>query len=107
MKFTSENAKEMQLKAAQKRKENTERRAILREILYEELQKPASMGSSETLAHYYVKKAMQNIVNSVTLEDLERMQKILGENWLKIKIEDARNPEDIAAEIMNGNGGEN
>lgn len=98
-KFNSETAKEAQKKSAAQRKKNNERRAILRELLYSELTKPASKGSDDMLALYYVKKALQGIVNNPTLEDIERMQRILGENFLKIEIEET-NPAAKLAEII-------
>lgn len=78
----------MQLRSAAKRKENNERKAIIRDWLYSELSKPASAGGGDTLGLYFVKKALQGIVATVTLEDIERMQRILGESSLNIKLEE-------------------
>lgn len=89
MKITKNNARDMQLRSAAKRKENNERKAIIRDWLYSELSKPASSGGGgDTLGLYFVKKALQGIVATVTLEDIERMQRILGESSLNIKLEE-------------------
>lgn len=99
MPITKDNAREMQLKSAEKRKENNERKAIIREWLYSELSKPASSGSGDALGLYFVKKALQGIVSTVTLEDIERMQKILGESSLNIKLEETDPAANLAALI--------
>lgn len=88
MPITKKNAREMQLKSAAKRKENNERKAIIRDWLYSELSKPESSGSGDALGLYFVKKALQGIVATVTLEDIERMQRILGESYLNLKLEE-------------------
>ncbi len=85
-KFTKETAVEYQRRSAKKRKENRERRAIIREMLYEELNKPASSGSSDTLGLHFVRKALQGAIDNVKLEDLERIQRILGENNINLNI---------------------
>lgn len=99
MKITKDNAREMQLKSAEKRKENNERKAIIRDWLYSELSKPASSDSGDALGLYFVKKALQGIVSTVTLEDIERMQKILGESSLNIKLEETDPAANLAALI--------
>ena len=99
MQITKENARALQLKSAKKRKENNERKAIIRDWLYCELSKPASSGSDDSLGLYFVKKALQGIVATVTLEDIERMQRILGEGSLNIKFEDTDPAANLAALI--------
>lgn len=77
--FTKENARENQRKSAEKRKENTARRRAMHEILRDELTKPVTEGSKMTKLEWLIAKAISNTKEEVNLQDLQRLQELLGE----------------------------
>lgn len=104
--FTKENAREMQARGTKVRKENTARRKAVAHVLADLLSKPVSEGSKVTKLEWLVARAIDNTRDDVGLSDLLKIQELLGEKQMTFNFE-SRKPEDVAAEIMNGNGGEN
>lgn len=97
--FTKENARENQLKGAQKHKENTARRKALREILFDELAKPVSKDSKITKLEWLVMKAIENTREEVELADLLKIQELLGEKQMTFNFEN-RKPSEVARDIL-------
>lgn len=97
--FYSERAREMQKRSVEKRRKNSEFKAILGPKLRQELQKKAGNGSDDTLADYFVKKALSEILKSVTLKDLLMLQELLGEKQMTFNFEN-RNPSEVARDIL-------
>lgn len=64
--FTSDNAKEMQLKGAKKRKENTQKRKLMSQIYVEFLEKKYNVkvgdGTKKITGSELVKEAMKKII---------------------------------------------
>ena len=103
--FTKDNAREMQRRGAASRKENTARRKAVAHVLADLLSKPVSEGSKVTKLEWLVARAIENTRDDVGLSDLLKIQELLGEKQMTFNFE-SRKPEDVAAEIMNGNGGQ-
>lgn len=97
--ITKGNAREMQLLGVKKRKENAERRRLLREILSEELSKPVAEGSGLTKAEWLVAKMVQNLREDIKPSDLETLQRILGEAVTKMEV-NTRPPEEAFIAMM-------
>ena len=80
--FSTESAREMQLRSASARKENR----TLADVLRQELQKKAASGSPMSKLEYLVAKAIENHAKgALSLKDLTYLQKLLGEDVLNIK----------------------
>lgn len=79
--FSTETARDMQLRSAEARKENR----TLSEVLKRQLLQKAAQGSELTKLEYLVAKALDNhSKGTLTLKDLTYLQKLLGEDTLNI-----------------------
>ena len=80
--FSTETARDMQLRSASARKENR----TLADVLRRELEKKAASGSEMTKMEYLVAKALENHSRGhLSLKDLTYLQRLLGEDTLNIK----------------------
>lgn len=77
--ITSENAREMQVLSAKKRKENTEQRRIVRSKVLEKLLKPVREGSDQTKLEWLVDKMLDNLKDNVSVKDMKDLQDIVDE----------------------------
>lgn len=79
--FSTETAREMQLRSATKRKENS----TIADVLRRQLMEKAASGSPMTKLEYLVAKALENHSRgSLSLKDLTYLQRLLGEDVLNI-----------------------
>ena len=99
-KFTKENAREMQKRSTEARKENTARRKAVAHVLSDLLSKPVSDGSNVTKLEWLVAKAIENTRDDVALSDLLKIQELLGEKQMTYNIGNLKKPEDAAREIL-------
>lgn len=80
--FTKENAREMQARGTEVRKENTKRRKAVAHVLSDLLSKPVSEGSKVTKLEWLVARAIDNTRDDVELSDLLKIQELLGEKQM-------------------------
>lgn len=80
--FTKENAKENQLKAAAKRKQNKTIADTLRKALNEKI----AVGSRITKMEWLVLQALQNAKTTISFRDLKDIQALLGESVQNINV---------------------
>lgn len=79
--FSTETARDMQLKSASTRKENR----TIADVLRRQLMEKAASGSPMTKLEYLVAKALENHSRgSLSLKDLTYLQRLLGEDVLNI-----------------------
>ena len=79
--FSTETARDMQLRSASVRKENR----TLADTLRRQLQQKAASGSEMTKMEYLVAKALENhSKGALSLKDLTYLQRLLGEDVLNI-----------------------
>lgn len=100
--FTKDNAKEMQRRGAEKRKENTAKRRAMKELLMNELAKPVTEGSTMTKLEWLIMKAINNTKDEVNLQDLQRLQDLLGEKTVNniVNITASKSAEQCGKEIL-------
>lgn len=100
--ITKENARERQRASAEKRKENTAKRRAMREILMDELSKPVTEGSTMTKLEWLIMKAINNTKDEVNLQDLQRLQDLLGEKTVNniVNITASKSAEQCGKEIL-------
>lgn len=98
-KFTKENAREMQARGTEVRKENTKRRKAVAHVLADLLSKPVSDGSKVTKLEWLVARAIDNIRDDVGLSDLLKIQELLGEKQMTFNFE-KRKPSEVARDIL-------
>jgi hypothetical protein len=97
--FTRENAREMQARGAEARKENTARRKAVSHVLSDLLSKPVSEGSRQTKLEWLVARAIDNTRDDVALSDLLKIQELLGEKQMTFNFEN-RKPSEVARDIL-------
>lgn len=102
--FTKENAREMQRRGADSRKENTARRKALREILFDELAKPVSKDSKLTKLEWLVMRAIENTREEVELSDLLKIQELLGEKQMTYNVTATKDSEHILKDVFGDEG---
>lgn len=100
--ITKENARENQRKSVEKRNENTAKRRAMKELLMDELTKPVTEGSTMTKLEWLIMKAIQNTKDEVNLQDLQRLQELLGEKTTNsnINFQSTKSAEDCAKDIL-------
>lgn len=100
--FTKENARDNQRKSVEKRNENTEKRRAMKELLMDELTKPVTEGSTMTKLEWLIAKAISNTKDDVNLQDLQRLQELLGEKTTNnnINFQSTKSAEDCAKDIL-------
>lgn len=98
-KFTKENAREMQKRSTEVRKENTARRKAVAHVLSDLLSKPVKDGSTQTKLEWLVAKAIENTRDDVALSDLLKIQELLGEKQMTFNFEN-RKPSEVARDIL-------
>ena len=101
--FTKENAREMQARSTEVRKENTARRKAVAHVLSDLLSKPVREGSKVTKMEWLVAKAIDNTKDDVALSDLLKIQELLGEKQMTFNFEN-RKPSEAAREILDAIG---
>ena len=97
--FTKENAREMQARSTEVRKENTARRKAVAHVLSDLLSKPVSEGSKVTKLEWLVARAIDNTRDDVALSDLLKIQELLGEKQMTFAFEN-RKPSEVARDIL-------
>lgn len=102
--FTKDNAREMQSRSTEVRKENTARRKALREILFEELAKPVSKDSKLTKLEWLVMRAIENTREEVELSDLLKIQELLGEKQMTYNLNAGKDSEQILKDVFGDEG---
>ncbi len=98
-KFTKENAREMQKRSTEVRKENTARRKAVAHVLSDLLSRPVKDGSTQTKLEWLVAKAIENTRDNVALSDLLKIQELLGEKQVTFNFEN-RKPSEVARDIL-------
>lgn len=102
--INQDNAREMQRKGVEKRKENTAKRRAMREILMDELSKPVTEGSKMTKLEWLIAKAISNTKDEVGLSDLQRLQELLGEKQMNYNFSVNKNSEQILKDVFGDEG---
>lgn len=97
--FTKENAREMQARGTEVRKENTARRKAVAHVLSDLLSKPVSEGSKVTKLEWLVARAIDNTRDDIELSDLLKIQELLGEKQMTFNFEN-RKPSEVARDIL-------
>ena len=97
--FTKENAREMQARGTEVRKENTARRKAVAHVLSDLLSKPVSEGSKVTTLEWLVARAIDNTRDDIELSDLLKIQELLGEKQMTFNFEN-RKPSEVARDIL-------
>lgn len=102
--FTKENAREMQARGAEARKENTARRKAVAHVLSDLLSKQVTMKvegkeTKVTKLEWLVARAIDNTRDDVTLSDLLKIQELLGEKQMTFNFEN-RKPSEVARDIL-------
>ena len=102
--FTKDNARENELKGAEKRKENTARRKAVAHVLSDLLSKPVSEGSKVTKLEWLVARAIDNTRDDVALSDLLKIQELLGEKQMTYNFNAVKDSEQILKEVFGDEG---
>ena len=102
--FTKDNARDMQARSTEVRRENTARRKALREILFDELAKPVSKDSKLTKLEWLVMRAIENTREEVELSDLLKIQELLGEKQMTYNFNASKESEEILKEVFGDEG---
>ena len=97
--FTKDNAREMQARGTEVRKENTKRRKAVAHVLSDLLSKPVKDGSTQTKLEWLVARAIDNTRDDVALSDLLKIQELLGEKQMTFNFEN-RKPSEVARDIL-------
>ena len=90
-KFTKENASAMGKKGAARSNEVQARNRLIREVLMEELNKPAP-GSSVTKREAVVAAVVKNLYDKPSAKGLKIMTEILGEHEININVHQSEKP---------------
>ena len=102
--ITKENAREMQARGAEARKENTARRKAVAHVLSDLLSKPVSEGSKVTKLEWLVARAIENTRDDVALSDLLKIQELLGEKQMTYNFNAAKDSEQILKDVFGDEG---
>jgi hypothetical protein len=100
--FTKDNAREMQARGTEVRKENTARRKAVAHVLSDMLSKQVTMKvdgkeTKVTKLEWLVARAIDNCREDVALSDLLKIQELLGEKTVNniVNITGGKSREDI------------
>lgn len=100
-----EQARAAQRKSVEKRRENSDRIAALTSILKEELNKPFSKDGHLSKAEFLIIKMLQDMAtNRIRPQDIESLQKILGEYQQQVLVKSDNPAERLAEAIKEARG---
>ena len=107
--FTKDNAREMQARGAEVRKENTQRRKAVAHVLSDMLSRQVTMKvdgkeTKVTKLEWLVSRAIDNCRDDVALSDLLKIQELLGEKQTTYNFNSAKGSEQILKEVFGDEG---
>lgn len=107
--FTKDNAREMQARGTEVRKENTKRRKAVAHVLSDLLSKQVTMKvdgkeTKVTKLEWLVARAIDNCREDVALSDLLKIQELLGEKQMTYNFNAAKDSEHILKEVFGDEG---
>lgn len=107
--FTKDNAREMQSRSTEVRKENTARRKAVAHVLSEMLTKQVTMKvdgkeTKVTKLEWLVARAIDNCREDVALSDLLKIQELLGEKQMTYNFNAGKDSEQILKDVFGDEG---
>lgn len=107
--FTKDNAREMQARGTEVRKENTARRKAVAQVLSEMLTKQVTMKvdgkeTKVTKLEWLVARAIDNCREDVALSDLLKIQELLGEKQMTYNFNAGKDSEQILKDVFGDEG---